>query len=182
MLTNFKFVAIISIPYLFMLGIVVTCDVIALTIAVMRKKKLMTPKTSKQHTNSSNFSTGNSQDMEKKYFLNVFKGIIASYVNKCTLKEWRAKQMSMSVCPFCFRSNHLPHFSILASGQQSIDEGSPTKSMNLDELKLTIRCLSLTMWYFLSQLCVVLPGVIFFGCDLKSEVSTNVRSSHKFII
>jgi len=127
MLTNFKFVAMISIPYLFMLGIAVTCDVIALTIAVMRKKKLMTPKTSKQNTNSLNFSTGNSQDMEKKYFLNVFKG------------------------------------------QQSIDEGSPTKNMNLDELKLTIRCLSLTMWYFLSQLCVVLPGVIFFGCDLKSE-------------
>ena len=80
MLTNFKFVAMISIPYLFMLGIAVTCDVIALTIAVMRKKKLMTPKTSKQHTNSSNFSTGNSQDLEKKYFLNAFKGIVASYL------------------------------------------------------------------------------------------------------
>ena len=77
MLTNFKFVAMISIPYLFMLGIAVTCDVIALTIAIMRKKKLMTPKTSKQHTNSSNFSTGNTQDIEKHHFLNiVFKGIV----------------------------------------------------------------------------------------------------------
>lgn len=51
--------------------------------------------------------------------------------------------------------------------------------MNYDELKLTIRCLSLTMVYFLSQLCTFLPGVIFFGCDMVNVDQKSFRHTTK---
>ena len=45
--------------------------------------------------------------------------------------------------------------------------------MDLDNLKLSIRCLSLTTWYFVSQIAIFLPGTIYFGCDKEIDVSTN---------
>ena len=47
------------------------------------------------------------------------------------------------------------------------------RSMDLDNLKLSIRCLSLTTWYFVSQIAIFLPGTIYFGCDKEIDVSTN---------
>ena len=50
---------------------------------------------------------------------------------------------------------------------------SPIRRMTtLNDLKLTIRCLSLTTWYFVSQIAIFLPGIIYFGCDMETDVST----------
>ena len=42
-LANHRFVIMISIPYLFVLGLVFTCDIIALLIAIVRKNQMTTP-------------------------------------------------------------------------------------------------------------------------------------------
>ena len=42
-LANHRFVIMISIPYLFVLGVVFTCDMIALLIAIVRKNQMTTP-------------------------------------------------------------------------------------------------------------------------------------------
>ena len=44
----------------------------------------------------------------------------------------------------------------------------------LKDLQLSIRCLSLTTCYFVSQVCTFLPGVILFGCDLKTSERSDV--------
>ena len=45
-LTSHKFVTMIAIPYLFVLGIVFTCDFIVLVIAICRKRDMASPKSS----------------------------------------------------------------------------------------------------------------------------------------
>ena len=45
-LTSHKFVMMIAIPYLFVLGVVFTCDFIVLVIAIYRKRDMTSPKTS----------------------------------------------------------------------------------------------------------------------------------------
>ena len=42
-LANHRFVLMISIPYLFVLGVVFSCDLIALLIAIVRKNQMTTP-------------------------------------------------------------------------------------------------------------------------------------------
>ena len=42
-LANHRFVLMISIPYLFVLGVVFSCDMIALLIAIVRKNQMTTP-------------------------------------------------------------------------------------------------------------------------------------------
>ena len=48
----------------------------------------------------------------------------------------------------------------------------------LKDLQLSIRCLSLTTCYFVSQVCTFLPGVILFGCDLKTSERSDVSCAH----
>ena len=35
---------------------------------------------------------------------------------------------------------------------------------SVQELKISMRCLGLTVWFFLSQLCTYTPGVVFYQC------------------
>ena len=60
-LTNHRFVIMISIPYLFVLGVVFTCDMIALLIAIVRKNQMTTPTIS---------STGISRNLSLPVHLN----------------------------------------------------------------------------------------------------------------
>ena len=47
-------------------------------------------------------------------------------------------------------------------GLESPNIGRSTNDLDImDDLKLTIRCLSLTTFYFVSQLCTFVPGMIF---------------------
>ena len=46
-----------------------------------------------------------------------------------------------------------------------VSELEPDMIMSLDDLKLTIRCLSLTTLYFVSQLCTFVPGIMFVNTD-----------------
>ena len=114
-MADHRFVMMISFPYLFVLGIVFTCDCIALLIAIMRRKRLSE---SPNLTNQQQFT-----------------------------------------------------FSLSYSKSGNELENSPTanqtKQLNLSDLKLSIRCLSLTTWYFVSQISIFLPGVLMFGCDFK---------------
>ena len=113
-MADYRFVMMISFPYLFVLGIVFTCDCIALLIAIMRRKRL-----------------SDSPNLTKQQFT----------------------------------------FSLSYSKGGDDPENSPTtnqtKQLNLSDLKLSIRCLSLTTWYFVSQISIFLPGVLMFGCDFK---------------
>ena len=63
----------------------------------------------------------------------------------------------------------------------SQDDAESSSAEILKDLKLSIRCLSLTTCYFVSQLCTFLPGVLLFGCDLKSSSSdvTDVSLQHQ---
>ncbi len=33
------------------------------------------------------------------------------------------------------------------------------------ELRISIRCLATTLWFFLHQMCTFLPGIFLYGCD-----------------
>ena len=57
-LTSHKFVFMIAIPYLFVLGIVFTCDFIVLVIAICRKRDMSSPKTSLISANSRDNDNG----------------------------------------------------------------------------------------------------------------------------
>ena len=67
----------------------------------------------------------------------------------------------------------------------AVSMDSPIRRMTtLNDLKLTIRCLSLTTWYFVSQIAIFLPGIIYFGCDMETDVSNwifNKKINH-FVI
>ena len=126
LLANHKFVTLIGIPFLVIFGVVITCDVIVLVIALLRKRDLLTPITS---------SDGSGAGMMRRS-ISVSRG------------------SSSRICR-----------------DASVESGEEDHKRTIQELQLTIRCLSLTAVYLLSELCVFLPGVILFGCDLKSNVS-----------
>ena len=57
----------------------------------------------------------------------------------------------------------------------AVSMDSPIRRMTtLNDLKLTIRCLSLTTWYFVSQIAIFLPGIIYFGCDMETDVRNEI--------
>ena len=121
-LADHRFVMMISFPYLFVLGVVFTCDCTALLVAIMRKKRLNLAKNQVTLTLSTSKS---GHDLEKS--------------NPLTLMGPPSPQ----------------------------NLSSPTNSLSLNDLKLSIRCLSLTTWYFISQISIFLPGILIFGCDFK---------------
>ena len=66
-LTSHKFVTMIAIPYLFVLGIVFTCDFIVLIIAICRKRDMSSPKTSLISANSRDNDNGRIYVPKKSY-------------------------------------------------------------------------------------------------------------------
>ena len=62
----------------------------------------------------------------------------------------------------------------------AVSMDSPIRRMTtLNDLKLTIRCLSLTTWYFVSQIAIFLPGIIYFGCDMETDVRNEIFNNKK---
>ena len=54
----------------------------------------------------------------------------------------------------------------------------------LVELKISVRCLATTLWFFCSQMCTFLPGIILMGCDQvdDSQSPQQVRPMTSFFI
>ena len=52
------------------------------------------------------------------------------------------------------------------------------------ELRLSVRCLGLTVWYFLSQLCTYTPGLVFYQCgdlvaNIQGQLNLKLGKIHK---
>ena len=47
---------------------------------------------------------------------------------------------------------------------------------NLIELKISIRCLATTLWFFSSQMCTFFPGIFLFGCEMTEEQEQTGKS------
>ena len=106
-LTSHKFVTMIAIPYLFVLGVVFTCDFIVLVIAICRKHDMTSPKTSLTSAQLSRSSVKESTPRKS-----VSKGILkldllGHYVSKInfqmTRTTWKVhlpKFWRTSSCPF----------------------------------------------------------------------------------
>ena len=129
---------------LLLLCLVCTCDVIVLIIAMKRRKRhaKLSPKTS-----SIQISGGKS-----------------SFVNH---GKWSPKTPTIKISGNSYIKNKsldLPDLDDFERGLESPNIGRSTNDLDImDDLKLTIRCLSLTTFYFVSQLCTFVPGMIFFN-------------------
>ena len=149
-LTSHKFVTMIAIPYLFVLGVVFTCDFIVLVIAIYRKRDMTSPKTSLTSAGINSRSLENSGKLAR---MSSSKGKSLLFIQ-------------------VFEQN----VSKISDDREDLESSS---GEILKDLQLSIRCLSLTTCYFVSQVCTFLPGVILFGCDLKTSERSDVSRGQK---
>ena len=162
-LTNHRFVIMLSIPYLFVLGIVFTCDMIALIIAIVRKNQMTTP------TISSSIASRNLSLPGPLHLYTINKSVFDQ--TKSSICEYLSIYLLIELTIDLCRSTFVQSAQSITMGMES-----PVRRMNaLNDLKLTIRCLSLTTWYFVSQIAIFLPGIIYFGCDMETDVRNTFK-------
>ena len=114
-LANHRFVLMISIPYLFVLGVVFSCDIIALLIAIVRKNQMTTPTISScnasknmnlpAHLYTNNIHSSSILDQGKSNgckFMNPMKRYI---VQTPFFKKKVILKFSIVIILFCFQSN-----------------------------------------------------------------------------
>ena len=66
-----------------------------------------------------------------------------------------------------------------SSAVSSPRTASETKR-KLAEIKISIRCLAMTLWFFTSQMCTFLPGVFLVGCDqVSQQQQVQVRDTNR---
>ena len=52
----------------------------------------------------------------------------------------------------------------------------------LAEIKISIRCLATTLWFFCSQMCTFLPGIFLFGCRYVSYESCSFQTRTEILM
>jgi len=148
-LTSYKFVVMTTVPFLIIFGIVFSCDISVLIIAMRRRKR-----NEKGSPKNSSYQGPSFQTSLKCSIINEKGGSPkTSSIQTSVIKTTQSD--------FDFEK-----------GTNSINMNMTIKHSNtLDDLKLTIRCLSLTTFFFISQLCTFLPGLIFMDDDDEVKMS-----------
>ncbi|TRY61210.1 hypothetical protein TCAL_03686 [Tigriopus californicus] len=152
LLVNSQFVLMLSLPYLSLALVVLICDTRALVIAIGRRRRM-----SKEIGTTSSFLTTTTSSHHHKR-----EGPASGCGGG---GGGRPEEQKIFL-------DRQPTFEF-SNDQSSELEHDHAKRLdrNMIEIKITIRCLATTMWFFISQMCTFLPGIILFGCDDKKDTT-----------